>query len=211
MQYKTTNRLFNGTYQYKVVLVCAAASAFRPKDFPSVLKNLQKINIDPKRDSYISWKGTFVRNQEDLDYAFKLYNILTTLSNINVRVENPWVSVYTNSKDNVDAIINIDQSKVKYACIPPSNSTLEKGTIVMSKIKFDYRVTLGKTTQEHSAFIQWAESNPKVKLTKSCKKELLRSNSWGGTFFYITGDNNLLLAKMHLGGSINKVERIIKA
>jgi hypothetical protein len=38
-----------------------------------------------------------------------------------------------------------------------------------------------------------------------------KSRSWGGTHFYITGDNNLLMAKMHLAGAISKVERIIKA
>jgi hypothetical protein len=81
----------------------------------------------------------------------------------------------------------------------------------MSKVNFDYKVTLGKTNQECSAFVQWAENNAKLKLTKSCKTELSKNKSWGGTFFYITGDNNLLMAKMHLGGSINKVERIIKA
>jgi hypothetical protein len=70
---------------------------------------------------------------------------------------------------------------------------------------------LGKTTQEHSAFIQWAENNAKLKLTKTCKRELARDYSWGGTYFYVTGENNLLMTKMHLGGSINKVERIIKA
>ena len=54
-------------------------------------------------------------------------------------------------------------------------------------------------------------NNKKCKLTKSCTSALLRPRSWGGQHFYITGDNNLLMAKMHLGSSIAKVERIIKA
>jgi capsular polysaccharide biosynthesis protein len=54
-------------------------------------------------------------------------------------------------------------------------------------------------------------SNKKCKLTKSCIRELEKQRSWGGSHFYITGNNNLLLAKMHLGGSISKIERIIKA
>jgi len=95
--------------------------------------------------------------------------------------------------------------------LPPENLTLESGVVILPKVPFDYKVTLGKTSQEHSAFITWAESNSKVKITKSCKKELSKPQSWGGTYFYITGNNNLLLAKMHLGGSINKIERISKA
>jgi hypothetical protein len=212
MQYKTTKRLFNGKYQYKVVLVSAVAQAFRSKDLAVILKNLQKVQIDPiRKDGYTSWRGTFVRSQDDIDYAFKLHNMLSSLAGITVRVETPWVSVYTNERSHVDALIKLDSSKVKYACLPPDTAVLEHGVVIMSKVEFDYKVTLSKTNQECSAFVQWAENNPKLKLTKSCKKELSKHKSWGGTFFYITGENNLLMAKMHLGGSINKIERIIKA
>jgi hypothetical protein len=212
MQYKTTKRLFNGKYQYKVVLVSAVAQVFRSKDSAVILKNLQKVQVDPTRkESYSTWRGTFVRTQDDIDYAFNLYNTLALLNDVNVRVETPWVSVYTNEKSHVDALINLDISKVKYACLPPDTTVLEHGVVIMSKVNFDYKVTLGKTIQNHSAFIGWAESNKKLKLSKACKRELSQDRSWGGTFFYITGDNNLLMAKMHLGGSINKIERIIKA
>jgi hypothetical protein len=80
----------------------------------------------------------------------------------------------------------------------------------MPKMPFEFRVTVGKTTSNHGAFIEWAEANSKVKLTKSCKNELSKDRSWGGAYFYVTGDKNLLLAKMHLGGSIAKIERIVK-
>ena len=194
------------------MLVSAVAQAFRSKDSAVILKNLQKVQIDPTRkESYSTWRGTFVRTQDDIDYAFNLYNTLALLNDVNVRVETPWVSVYTNEKSHVDALINLDISKVKYACLPPDTTVLEHGVVIMSKVNFDYKVTLGKTIQNHSAFIGWAESNKKLKLSKACKRELSQDRSWGGTFFYITGDNNLLMAKMHLGGSINKIERIIKA
>lgn len=212
MQYKTTKKLFNGKYQYKVVLVSAIAQAFRHNDSSSVLKNLLKVQVDPiKKQSYTTWRGCFVRSQDDIDYAFKLYNALAVLEEITVRVETPWVSVYTNQKTHVDTLVALDAGKVKYVCEPPPNTELIQGTVIMPKINFDYKVTMGKTTREHSAFVQWAETTCKLKLTKSCRTELCKNKSWGGTFFYITGDNNLLMAKMHLGGSINKVERIIKA
>ena len=77
-------------------------------------------------------------------------------------------------------------------------------------MNYDFRITLGKTSHEHSAFIAWAESNSKVKLTKSCKLDLLKDRTWGGKHLYVTGDNNLLMVKMQLGDSIAKIERIIK-
>ena len=183
----------------------------------SVLEELKKVIIttDTSKGSsitpyYVAWRAG-IKTQEDLDYAFKLQAHLKKLTDVEVRVESPWISVYTNSKSSVDSIIKLDNSKIKYVSIPPENIPLEQNTIIMPKVGFEYRITMGKTTQNHSAFVGWAEANKKLKLTKACKRELSRDRSWGGTHFYISGDNNLLMAKMHLGGSINKVERIIKA
>lgn len=207
MQQKTTRRLFKGIYQYKIVLVCAGASHFRSGDMDSALAQLKKISLG-KMDSYHT---RTIKTQDELDYCFKLQAQLKKLQDIEVRVESPWITVYTNTKSNVDALIKVNPSNVKYVSAPEKLGSLDSGTIVMPKMNYDFRVTLGKTTQEHSTFVSWAESNPKVKLTKSCARDLAKNRSWGGTHFYITGDNNLLMAKMHLGGAINKVERIIKA
>ncbi len=214
MQFKTTKKLFRGQYQYKVVIACAGASWFRGGDWDTVLEHLKNVVIKPEPKGkiaiqYPSWR-VGIKTQEDLDYGFKLHKVLSKLTDLEIRVESPWITVYTNAKSNVDAIVKIDNSKVKYVCIPPATQ-LTEGTIIMPKIDFDYRITLGKTNQNYVSFIDWAEQNKKLKLTKSCKRELAKNMSWGGSHFYVTGDNNLLMAKMHLGGSINKVERIIKA
>jgi hypothetical protein len=207
MLYKTTNRLFKGIYQYKIVLVVPGASLFRNCDFDSILKGLNKVAINLTHQP----RFNSIKNKEDLDYAYKLYKHLQKISHFEIRVESPFISIYTNVEADINSLAKLEEHRVKYICKPPKNSTLETATIIMPKMAYDYRVTLGKTTTEHSAFIQWAESNSKIKLTKSCIRELSRDRSWGGTHFYVTGDNNLLLTKMHLGTSINKVERIVKA
>jgi hypothetical protein len=214
MLYKTTKRLFKGQYQYKLVITCAGASWFRGGDMDSVLDELKKVVIKSEPNGkisthYPSWR-VGIKTQEDLDYAFKLQSQLKKLKDLDVRVESPWITIYTNHKSQVDTLIKLDQSKIKYVCVPPSNVSLDENTVILPKINFDYRITMGKTTHENSAFVQWAETNSKLKLTKSCKKELTRDRSWGGSYFYVSGENNLLMTKMHLGGSINKIERIIK-
>jgi hypothetical protein len=213
MLYKTTTRLFKSKYQYKLVITCAGASWFRGGDMDTALDHLKKINLNSSNAATMTWGGrrpSGIKTQEDLDYAFKLQKQLKKLKDIDVRVETPWISVYSNSESDINSIIKIDEERIKYVCVPPDKTQLDSNTIIMPKINYEFRVTMGKTTQEHSAFVSWAEKNPKVKLTKSCAKELSRDRSWGGTFFYITGENNLLMAKMHLGSSINKIERIIK-
>lgn len=207
IQYKTTKRLFRNTYQYKIVLVCAGANLFRSGDMESTLESLKKIDLSLPQGSYSRY-NTAIKNHDDLDYAFKLQSQLASLSDIDVRVETPWISVYSNNRKDIDLLAKIDADKVKYISIP--DTSLSKDTVVMPKTNYDFRITMGKTSQEHSTFVAWAESSGKVKLTNSCKKDLLKNRSWGGTHFYITGEKNLLVAKMHLGGSINKIERIIK-
>ena len=196
-------------YQYKAVLVCSGAHWFRSGDMDSAIENLKKVDLSTN-DARGSWRP-LIKTKEDLDYSIKLAKQIKKISGIDIRVESPYISIYSNNKSDIDSLTKIDTDRVKYISVPPTNNVLVENTILMPKINFDYRVTLGKTTAKHDAFISWAEGTSKLKLTKSCKRDLTKDRSWGGTHFYITGDNMLLMAKMHLGGSINKVERIIKA
>lgn len=206
MQFKTTKKLFEGIYQYKIVLTCAGSSLFRAGQIDSALTELRSISFENNKVRY----HNHIKTQDDLDYALALATELSKLKDFDLRVESPWISIYTNSLTDINKLVSIGRNHVKYISKPPDNTSLDAGTVIMPKMDFDYRITLGKTIQEHSAFISWAESNKKCKLTKSCIRDLSKTRSWGGTHFYITGDNNLLMARMHLGGSISKVERIIK-
>ena len=200
-------------YQYKIVLVVPGCSLFRTGDMESTLKGLQKISLtkNPNEEPYYNvWKSG-IKTQSDLDFAFKLQLAISKIKDFDIRVESPFISIYSNNKKDIDTLTKLDETKVKYISKPPENSTLTSDTIVLPKVNYEYRVTLGKTTQDNSTFVQWANNNKKLRLTKSCIRDLTKDRSWGGTYFYVTGDNNLLMTKMHLGGSINKVERIIKA
>jgi hypothetical protein len=211
MQYKVTKKLFHGIYQYKIVLTCAGSSLFRHNDLDTVYKNLSEITLpsQPKPNQF-GYRSGGISNQDDLDYAFRLQKTLSKMSGIDIRVESPWLSIYSNNLLDINKLAKINIDQVKYISKPPDNTTLDAGTVIMPKMNYDFRITLGKTTQEHSAFVEWAEVNKKLKLTKSCIKDLHKPRSWGGTHFYVTGDNNLLMTRMHLGGSISKVERIVK-
>lgn len=206
MQYKTTKKLFMGKYQYKIALVCAGAAWFRGSNLEYAEQRLKNVDISK---SLKEWQYG-IRTQEDLDYAFAILNIMKKLENFTIRVESVWLSFYSNSFKDINDVANIDRKKVKYICVPPDNN-LEKNTVVMPKIDFEFKVTLSKTTTNHLGFVSWAENNSKVKLTKTCIRDLSKEQSWGGSYFYITGDKNLLLAKMHLGGCISKVERIVRS
>lgn len=211
MQYKTTTKLFMGKYSYKVVIAVPGSQYFRSNRLDHTLDQLNRIDIKTGTMSGLYRASSSIKTEEDLKYAFKLHDCLSGISDYTIRVEAPWISFYSDNKKHVDKLIKLCGDRIKYVCKPDQNVSLDANTIIMPKINYEFRVVLGKTMQEHSSFISWAETNAKVKLTKSCKKELSKKNSWGGTYFYITGNNNLLMAKMHLGGCISKVEQIVKA
>lgn len=212
MEYKTTRKLFRGTYQYKIVLVCAGASWFRNRNMDSIFEELKLVDLNQNQKKTSSWRVSgLIKTQDELDYAFNLASTLLALAPYELRVENPWITIYSNNKKNIDKLVSLDPSKVKYVSQPDPNVSLAQDTIVMPKMAYEFRITMGKTVQPNLAFVEWADSNKKCKLTKSCIRDLGKPRSWGGTHFYITGDNNLLMAKMHLGGAIAKIERIVKS
>jgi hypothetical protein len=202
---KQTRQLFYRKYQYKAVLVCPAANWFRGSNVQGALEKLMEFTFDAKASF-----SNKIKTKEDLEYCLKLANVLATLVNFEIRVESPFISFYTNSKVDIDKLIKVDKDRIKYISIPADNSTLESNTVILPKVDYDFRVTIGRTRSAHDTFIEWAEKNDKLKLTKSCKSALKKPVSWGGTYFYVKGEKNLLVAKMMLGGSINKVERILK-
>lgn len=212
MLQKLTKSLFLGKYQYKAVLVTGLSNSFRDKDLDNVL-----LKIKTQHSLFLAGRLPRVKisgpkTEEDFVHALALHKAFKKFENFDVRIETPLISFYTNNKKDIDCLIKLGKEKIKYISVPPENSNLEPNTIILPKVPYDYRVTIGKTTQNHDAFLQWADStNSKVKLTKSCRRMLGRSSSWGGTYFYIKGDNMLLMAKMHLGSSISKVERVVQA
>lgn len=210
MKVKETRSLFLRKYQYKVVLVCPAATLFRGGDFDGALKELEKMSLITGSPKHHSHWASRIKTPDDLEYSKALCVDLKKLQDFDVRIESPTVNIYTNNLKDVNGLTKKYKDNVKYISKPPDDITLTEGNVVMTKMDYDFRITMGATKQEYSSFIEWAESNAKVKLTKSCIRDLTRSRSWGGTHFYVTGENNLLLVKMHLGSTLSKVERIIK-
>jgi len=182
---------------------------FRSGDMDATLEMIKKIDLN-KNNINVRYTNYLIKSAEELDYALQLQKQVSKMQDFDIRIESPWVSIYTNNPKDIADLARLCEDNVKYICQPPDKSSLEEGTVIMPKMNYEYRVTMGKTTNEHTAFVEWAGKNAKLKLTKSCIRDLSKARSWGGTHFYVTGDNNLLMAKMHLGGCITKVERIIK-
>ena len=195
-------------YQYKTVLICPVASWFRGVNLEYVREKLLESKSCQLVDTPL-WSK--LRNKKDLEYCLKLEHALSTIKDFSVRVEHPLISLYSNNINDIVSISNIDPERVKYVSKPGDEvrPKLEKNTILLPKIKYGFKITLGKSTRSHENFISWAAKSEHVKLTKSCIRALSRSKSWGGSYFYAKDERSITMVRMFLTAEISRIDRVI--
>lgn len=199
---KDTVSLFANKYKYKIVLVCPVAGWFRGNKLDFVLEKLNEGSFPP-------WIK--IKSKEDLDYCFKLQNLMTTLQDYELRVENPFINFYTNTPSNLEKLAALDEQRIKFISLPNKNNpNLAQDSVIVKTLDYKYKVHLGTTKQDYNNFLNWCENNDKIRLTKRAKKDLSKRTSWGGSYFYVKDDKTLTMVRMFLGSTISKLETVIK-
>ena len=194
-------------YKYKIVLVCPVANWFRGNDLAFVASKLVELADTEQHPVWLK-----IKTPKDLEYCKTLHNVMFKLSDYELRIEHPLINVYTNVSVNLEKLAVIDPDRVKYISIPnKSNPELANNTVIVKKLDFDYKIFLGKTKQNHTNFVEWSKNNKKIKLTPTAKRSLSRNTSWGGSYFYVKGEQTLTMVRMFVGESIAKIESVIKA
>ena len=206
IQTKQTTRLFNGKYKYKIVLVSKAASWFRGANLDSVKAHASVAD----RKSQPIWAQKL--SYEDVDYVNQLVNTMEKAPEFIIRVESPYINFYTNNATDIEKLAKIKETSVKYVSypLPGSESDLDNKKIIVKNLDFAYRVTMGRSKQNYSNFLQWCENIDKVRLTKRARLQLAKNTSWGGYYFYVKDDKTLTMVKMFVGGNILSVEDCVK-
>lgn len=197
--YKNLKKLYQGKYQYKIVLVFRGAHCFRGNDPLRVLNqiNYYTSHLDPNFRAV---------NQRELLYLHNLYICLQTLTNYTVRVENPFLSIYSTNEYDIDAIKNICIDNVKEIYNLPIPTA--EGEVI-STLPYDYKVHVRILKNiEYSGFLSWATDNKNIRIPKSTVNDMTSNYPYQPRYFYVSGDKNLTMAKMYLT-SITKVEKIV--
>ena len=205
IQTKQTTKLFNNKYKYKIVLVCKSAGWFRGCNFEYVDERL--VNQPVEKDPWVT-KLT----HDEIYFTAKLCELFKKLTDYEIRVENPFISFYTNNNADVEKIAKIDSSRVKYVSLPKAGTetVLDNHSVIVKNLDFDYKVTMGKTRQNFSEFVAWCEDKDKIRMPKRAKRDLCKSACWGGSHFYVKGDKMLTMVKMFVGSYIHTVESVVK-
>jgi len=200
---KRTKKLFLDRYSYKVVIVSAFASMFRGNDIEHITRSLTRYKAT---NAMPYWLRHMV--PADLILAENILQLLNLISDYAIRVESPLLSIYTNSLDDVKKVTDDLTNYIKYVSM--SENTLEKGTIYLKKIDFDYKVTLGHIRTPQDSLVKWCDNNSKIRMPKTCKEQL--ELGWGckQRYFYVKDDRSLMMVKMFLGSNIQRIERVIK-
>ena len=205
IQTKQTTKLFNSKYKYKIVLVCKSAGWFRGCNFDYV--NEQLINQPTEKDPWVT-KLT----QDEIYFTAKLCELFKKLTDYEIRVENPFISFYTNNNTDVERIAKIDSDRVTYVSLPKvgTEALLDNHSVIVKNLDFNYKVTMGRTRQNFSEFVAWCEDKDKIRMPKRAKRDLSKSACWGGSHFYVKDDKMLTMVKMFVGGYIHSVESVVK-
>lgn len=206
---KPTVKLFGGTYQYKVVLRTVAANWFRSENFNKIPDRV----ADPKIAAKVlplSNGARYVSLEQTLEYVSALYHILNQdRTSYSTRVEYPILSIYSNDELLIEQLVNVDCTNVKYICQPLAGSTLHTNTIILKRVPFKFKVTIGRTFQSYDSFLKWCEQSEKIRITKATIRNLAKANSFAGGFFYVKDDAALMMVKIFFGNCITKVETIV--
>ena len=204
---KHSQRLFENQFKYKAVVVCPGGHWFRGK------------NLDYAQEMLDDWnKGGLQKNQwlqikseTDYHYCLNLLNVFKNTTDFHLRIEHPLLSFYSNDYNTVVTVANLDVKKTKYVAEPPSNINITQGEIILKRIDYGFKVTIGATRQNFTNFVQWSENSNKVKMTKGCKKQLQKDRSWGGSYFYVKDEQTLMLVRMFIGSEMARIDKVIKA
>jgi hypothetical protein len=190
---KYTTKKFNGLYKYKVVIALKQADWFRKN---SLYKLDKKIHLSETKDK---------------QFCLNLLECLKTLENYKLRVENPWITFYTNSYIDAEQFATVTIDKIYYIQVPfpGTEHLLDQGKILTKNIHYKYRITVGKTTQDYPDLVKWIE-NVGGKINSSAKYDLLRPRGhYGGTYFYLKDDKCITIARLMLGNAIRKIEEVV--
>lgn len=205
VKFKHSNKLFLDRYQYKIVLVSAGVHAFRSGNLDHAFKILSEFNPSLSQD--YRFYNRYI-TQDNIDYLFEIYEVLLHIQNYSVRVESPWLSIYTNSLDDIKKLNDLNSLKVKEIYETPAYLTSGE---CHSTLPYDYKVLIkqSKSKQPVIAFYDWAVNNKNIRLPKSCESILKGESYSTDSYFYVKGDHNLTVCRLHLGSLIKKTQKIV--
>lgn len=202
-------QLYKDKYPYAINLIVLGGTWFSLDNVSTIENMINSVNTTHTDWWKYYFQDRLVDVAQEKDYALRLLNELKTIDDYSIRVESPHITIYTVLESDQQRLIDVDPQKIKFISKPKPGLVLNPGEVYMPKVPFDYKITLRSSIQDHRSFLDWADKNPDVRMTNGSIYDMQRSRSWGGTYFYVNGDENIFLVKMQLGNRISKIQRVL--
>jgi hypothetical protein len=204
MIFTTIKKLYNGEFQYSIVLRLANGDIFQGKD---TARYTRRFNSYMSTVTVKSNLNSYQRNEYIVMPS--IYDHIMSMENFATRFELPRLHVYTNNYEDITALQDLAPTLVISIGLPPAG--LEKGMVYMPETPYEFRVTLGSVTKINKEFVEWAEGNKNVRLQPRTKQTLESPGIYNsGTQLFVNGERNLLVVRLHLGNVNLTVDRILK-
>lgn len=204
---KRTNKLFLDKFRYKIVLVTKFAPFFRNKNMEEIVSKILYYKSIGKFPPYV-WTGDLSDYNIGLDIA---QGFLSTKSEYKVMVSSPFLTFYTDDETDFKNLTKLLKSNIKYVSIPSDNvPVLEKNTIYLKRIDFDYKVTISNRIDNNESFFKWCRDNDKIRMPERCQRHVKRGWRVGDSYFYVKDAKSLSMVQMFIGSNIQRIDRVIK-
>jgi hypothetical protein len=203
-----TSKLFFDKFVNKVTVVTPVASEFRNNKMEYTKTSLANLSLrisksENKSISVTAWTKRMV-NETDIKLAVALCNLLAnTKSDYAIRVEGPWLGIYSNDDALIDNIVA--NNMVKEVSKPASSKVRDfllanPNSIISNKYTHKYRVTVNPLKESSANFHSWAEKIPTIKLLK-------RTYRTEG-YFYASNEKTLGMCRLFLGNKLRRVDTL---
>lgn len=214
-----TQKLFYGTYLYKIQFKTPLGTAFRMsrttkklsyKRYDELMKQLGS-NHETK---ITRWK---IVTRLQLNEAKSVLDILNnTKIDFKIRSEAYSLSVYSNDLTLLDQIENQIGMAAKAILFRPLEGSeeylLTNKDVMVTKnpSEFNYKVVLKNKHGNYDALVHWLTENPdKAKAGASTLRNLRESNHFSGNYFFVKDPKVLMIVEMIAGKIVNKIEKVI--
>ena len=206
-------KLFFNQYLYKVKVYCPGARLIYYKTKDEFIRkwSFRIAMIDPRYNYGGSWWANTasygeLRKDGKLDQLEHYFNLKNNKS-VKIRVEEPYISLYSNSDQQLYDIVEKNYperlTEVHLAVNDKAKDILLKGEILAGKDEqYSYKIFLRSTTFEsistkHALLDYFYNLDDLVKLPKQIKNQLNESNTYfSGGYFYSKDDS--IVTFLHL-------------
>lgn len=210
-------KLFFNRYLYKIKFYCPGARAIYSNNFEE-LRNLIYSRLSNETHWYALYENYQLSQNVRLN-QLQFFQNLKDFKNFTIRVEEPFISIYSNHKEELYQISKICYpDRLNEVHLPESNiaqSILLEGEIISSsKNKFEYKIILKPYAFKNVADKEFLKNtldniSESIRLTKNIVNFITSTNMWyNGGYMYAIDSSTAIFLKLAFPNLISSIFRV---